>query len=281
MERIAIESREPAPGVRRGRRATAVATAVILTAIMAVAVPELSSARPAAVRDATSSLPTIGAHKGKPFVPILGNWDGTVDGFAASFQLRYDKTLPQRAGTPQYGLMHVVLLRPNACPRSSSRYAEQLVDGQTASEIGPWGSLRLSRFALTGGFSGRRSAELSARYKLASCSGALTWNMHPANRPQVNDGTWNLQFRNGQSGKFTVLGGGRLATSITLPSALTACNGLQGAVDLFIVANGSAKLSQSDLRMTVQFSRRTASGQLNAGGRGCEGGPIRFTASQR
>lgn len=281
METGAIDGRELAQAVRRRWRATAVATSVTVTALTAVALPGLSSARPAAGGGGGSSLPVIRAHRGKPFVPILGDWDGTVNGFPASFQLRYDTSLPQRAGRPQYGLMHVVVLRPNACPRSASHYAEMLVDGKLASEVGNWGSLGLARFQLGGSFTRRRSATLSSRYALASCRGTLTWIMHPANRRPVNDGTWNVHFSGGEAGEFTVHGGGRLAASITLPHALIACNGLQGAVDVFIAPNGAATVSQPGLRLTMQFSRRTASGKLNAGGHGCQGGPIRFTASQK
>jgi hypothetical protein len=255
--------------------------AASVTAAMAFALPGLSAARPTAAGPELSPLPTIKAHQGKPFVPILGDWEGTVNGFPASFQLRYDASLPQRAGTPQYGLMHVVVVRPNACPPRSSRYGEAVVDGQTASEIGPWGSLGLSRFDLGGGFTGRRSATLSGRFHLGSCSGRLIWNMHPVTRPQVDDGTWNVRFNSGATGKFTVMAGGRLATSVQIPAALTSCNGLEGAVDVFIAPDGSAKISNSALSLTMQFSRRTATGKLNSGGRGCAGGPIRFTASQQ
>jgi hypothetical protein len=281
MERGANGRRRLAPGVRGAWRVPAIAATLTVSAITAFALPGLSTARPAAAGSHSSSLPTITAHKGKAFVPILGDWDGTVDGFPASFQLRYDPSLPQRAGTPQYGLMHVAVLRPNACPSSSAHYGEAVVDGQTASEIGTWGSLGLSRFGLGGGFTGRRSATLSGRFSLPSCSGQLIWNMHPASRPQVDDGTWNVKFSGGATGKFTVLAGGRIATSIGIPTTLTACNGLQGAVDVFIAPNGTAKISNSVLSLTIQFSRRTATGKLNPSGSGCAGGPIRFTASQK
>jgi hypothetical protein len=272
-------SRSPKP--RRGWRAAAVTVTLAVAAITAFALPGLSAARPTTRRAQTSSLPTLQAHTGKAFVPILGDWEGTVNGFPASFLLRYDTNLPQRPGRPQYGLTHIVALRPNACPASSVRYSEAVVDGQIASQLGTWASLGLSPFGFGGGFTGRRAATLSSHFSLKSCSGELTWNMHPASRRVVNTGAWSVKFSGGATGKLTVLAGGRLATGFGIPAALTTCNGLEGAVDAFIAPNGTARISDSVLSLTMQFSRRTATGQLNAGGSGCAGGPIKFTATQK
>jgi len=268
------------PSARGGWRVPAVAVTLAVAAITAFALPGLSAARPAARRAQTSSLPTIQGHKGKPFVPTQRDREGTVNGFPASFLLRHDTSLPQLPGRPQYGLTHIVALRPNACPANSAAYSEAVIDGQVSSQIGARASLGLSRFGFGGGFTGRRAATLSGRYKLKSCSGQLTWNMHPANRRQVNTGTWTVKFNGGATGKVTVLAGGRLATAFKIPSALTSCNGLEGAVDAFIAPNGTAKISNSVLTLAIQFSRRTATGQLNSGGSGCAGGPIKFTARQ-
>jgi hypothetical protein len=281
METGTNRSRRFTPSVRRRWRAPTVTVTLAVAAITAFALPGLSAARPAARHAETSSLPTIQAHKGKAFVPTLGDWEGTVNGFPASFQLRHDTSLPQRAGRPQYGLTHIVVFRPDACPASSVRYSEAVVDGQLSSQLGSWGSLGLSHFGFGGGFTGRRSATLSSHYKLKACSGQLTWNMHPANRGQVNTGAWAVKFNGGATGKFTVLAGGRLATAFEIPAALTSCNGLEGAVDAFIAPNGTAKISNSVLSLTMQFSRRTATGQLNSGGSGCASGPIKFTATQK
>jgi hypothetical protein len=268
------------PNVRRGWRAPAVTVTLAVATIAACALPGLSAARPTTRRAETSSLPTLQAHTGKAFVPTLGDWEGTVNGFPASFQLRYDTALPQRPGRPEYGLTHIVALRPAACPASSVRYSEAVVDGLIPSQLGTWASLGLSGFGFGGGFTGRRSATLSSHFSLKSCSGQLNWNMHPASRRVVNAGAWNVKFNSGATGKLTVLAGGRLATAFALPAALTACNGLEGAVDAFIAANGTAKISNSVLNLTMQFSRRTATGQLNSGGSGCPNGPIKFTATQ-
>jgi hypothetical protein len=269
-----------AGSARRRWCAPAATLTLSVAAITAFALPGLSAARSATRRAETSSLPTIQAHKGKPFVPVLGDWEGTVNGFPASFLLRHDTSLPKLAGRPQYGLTHIAVLRPNVCPASSAAYSEAVVDGQVSSQIGTWGSLGLSRFGIGGGFTGRRAATLSSHYKLKACSGQLTWNMHPASRRQVNAGAWSVKFSGGATGKVNVLAGGRLATAFKIPAALTSCNGLEGAVDAFIAPNGTAKISNSVLSLTIQFSRRTATGQLNSGGSGCAGGPIKFTATQ-
>jgi hypothetical protein len=275
-----------------GRRAAtgstavaAVAAAGALGAGVFAAVPMSSASTSPSTT--TSTLPMAGVvtpkspirpHKGKSFIPILGNWEGTANGFPASFDLRYDPKLPARRGVPQYGITQLVTLRPSTCPVTRSRYRETLVTGRIPTEIGGFGSLGLTRFGFAGSFAKGTAAALSAHYRSGSCSGTQVWHMRPVMRSQVDDGMWRLQFRDGESDIFDVQAGGRLATSIKLPQALTACNGIEGNVDLFIAANGQAQLSQRDVRVTMSFSRKTASGQLDAGGRGCSHGPIHFTA---
>jgi hypothetical protein len=280
MEKGAIGRPGFTPKVRRRWRGTVIAASVAVTVVAAFTMPGSSAARQAtsAHRD-PAALPSITTRKGEAFLPTLGDWDGTVNGFPASFELTYDASMTQPPGTPQYGLLHVVVLRPNVCPPTPGHYAESVVDGKLSSKIGKYGSLGLSRFSFGGGFTGPRTATLSSHYNAGGCSGNLIWHMHPARRRPVDAGTWTLKFAGGESTPFTVLAGGRLATSIGLPKALTDCNGLEGAVDVFIAPNGVAKITQPSLKLTMRFSRRTASGQLNSGG-GCAGGPIRFTASR-
>jgi hypothetical protein len=275
-----------------GRRAAtgstavaAVAAAGALGAGVFAAVPMSSASTSPSTTTSTTPMagvvrpkPPIRPHTGKSFIPVLGNWEGTANGFPASFDLRYDSKLPHRRGVPQYGITQLVTLRPSTCPVTRSRYRETLVTGRNPTEVGGFGSLGLTRFGFAGSFTKGTAAALSARYRNGSCSGTQVWHMRPVMRSRVDDGAWRLQFRDGESDIFNVQAGGRLATSIKLPQALTACNGIEGNVDLFIAANGRAQLSQRDVRVTMSFSRKTATGQLDAGGHGCSHGPINFTA---
>jgi hypothetical protein len=288
MGRVRLIAGRRGEGRRAATGSTALAALAALAALGAgvfAAVPmSAASTSPsgttstAPVAQVVTPKPSIRPHKGKSFIPALGDWEGTANGFPASFDLRYDPKLPHRRAVPQYGIAQLVTLRPSSCPVTRSRYRETLVTGKIPIEIGPYGSLGLSRFGFGGSFTKRVAATLSARYRSGSCSGTQTWNMRPAMRAQVDDGAWRMQFRDGESDGFNVQAGGRLATSIKLPQALTACNGIEGNVDLFIAANGRAQLSQRNLHVSMRFSRKTASGQLDTGGSGCPHGPIRFIA---
>jgi hypothetical protein len=224
----------------------------------------------------------IMSRTGKPFIPVLGDWEGTVNGNPASFQLGYDTSFHRPNGLPSYGVGRVVAFLPSTCPAVASYHSESLINGAMSNNLGRYGGLGLSRFGFGGLFTGKRSATLTHGYAVKSCRGRLTWHMHPSNRLPVTTGGWKLQYTGGQSAAFSVGAGGRLAAAIPLPRALAKCNGARGAVDLFIEPSGRASISQSSLvRLSMRFSKRRASGQLNAGGRGCAGGPIRFTASAK
>jgi hypothetical protein len=222
-----------------------------------------------------SSHPTVVLRSGKSFRPALGDWEGTVNGLTASFQLSYGQT-PDGAS---YGIDHLVALRPAGCPAAVGHYVEDVISSAVATPFGAHGSLGLSRFKFGGGLSGSRSATLTRRYHVDGCSRTLSWTMHPANRRVVTDGAWKISYTGGGSGTFHVIGGGRLATAITVPSSITRCNGMAGKFDLFIGPKGTASISQAGLRATIEFTRRGGSGRINSDGAGCAGGPFRFRVS--
>ncbi|MFZ0040734.1 MAG: hypothetical protein WAK93_05465 [Solirubrobacteraceae bacterium] len=223
--------------------------------------------------------PPIKPRRGKPFIPVLGNWEGTENGLSASFELRYDPSLPDHPGVPKYGITQLVALRPENCPASNSPYRETLVTGRIPSEIARYGSLGLSRFGFNGAFKRASAAMLSGTYRNGSCSGTQVWHMRPVRRSTVDDGAWRLKFRDGETSTFSVQVGGRLATGLVLPQLLAACNGVHGRADVFIAASGRARVSESDLRISMRFSRKAASGELDAGGHGCPHGPFHFKAA--
>jgi hypothetical protein len=241
----------------------------------------LAFPQPAAGATPPLGLPRIQPRSGRAFVPSVGDWEGAADGFAASFELSYDPLLRRRAGIPQYGVSHVVLLRPDSCPVNPTSYAEEVIGGLTPGQIGAYGSLNLQSFGLLGTVTGAGSATVSGRYSALTCAGVLTWQMHPAQRVAVTDGLWTARFSDGESERFVVEAGGRLAVSLRLPVALARCNGLRGAVDLFIAADGTATYTGAGLVADVGFNGATAIGTLDSTGKGCAGGPVRFTASTR
>jgi hypothetical protein len=238
------------------------------------------AALPAVGVGAPTSAPTrpaVSNAKGKLFLPALGDWEGSVNGFPASFRLRYAHTA---SGALRYGLDKLAVLRPASCAVSPSRYQEDLIDSVNPNPLGRSGSLGLGRFGFGGQLNGARSATLTKRYRVDSCMGTLSWHMHPAKRVAVQDGRWRIRYRNGASGTFRVEAGGRVAAGIDIPSAVTDCNRLGGQFDLFIGPNGQAGLSQPNLRASIRFTKRRGSGTVDGGGRSCDKGPLRFNVSR-
>jgi hypothetical protein len=221
-----------------------------------------------------SSRPPITLRSGTSFRPTLGDWEGTVNGLPASFQLSYGQT--RSAG---YGIDDLVALRPAGCPATAGHYVEDVIASTVATPLRAHGSLGLSRLKFGGSLSGGRTATLTRRYRVGGCTRTLRWTMHPATRRAVTDGVWKVSYNGGGSGRFHVLAGGRLATALAVPTAMTRCNGLAGKFDLFIGPSGTARLSQTGLRATIQFTRRGGNGRINSDGAGCAGGPFRFRVS--
>jgi hypothetical protein len=263
--------------------AALILVAVALTVAMASATSAralratASSSRPSEAQTANPTPPGIQPAHGRPFIPIQGDWEGSANGFAASFSLVLDAVHQQRAGVPEYGITDLVMLRPLACPPDAAHYGESILGGRLPSVLGDHGSLGLSRFGLQGALEGKRSATLQGRYALPSCHGMLTWHMRPAVRRTVANGTWTVHYTGGEHSTFHVQAGGRLAAAIRLPRAIAACNGLAGTLDVFIGTDGGSAITQSGVTLKLRFANGSAKGTLSA--RGCEAGPLRVTAS--
>lgn len=208
---------------------------------------------------------------GHPFAPVLGDWEGTVNGSPVSFEVGVAP-----GARPRFTLDHLVALHPTTCPIASSSYSELIVTSARPTLVPISGSL--DSFGFTGRFSGRRTALLSSRYRVGRCSGRLRWTLHPARRAVVQDGVWHISYSDGETGRMRIVAGGRVLTALRIPQALERCSGTTGSIDLFIGAAGRAGLDAPHVRVSVRFSRRSASGRLNGGGAGCAGGPVRFTA---
>ena len=263
-------TKHPVPSV------AAITLVVVVVVVVVVAGLAAAAASATAAQPALPTPPAIQPSHGRSFIPIQGDWEGTANGFAASFNLVVDAVKQQRAGVPQYGIQDLVMLRPLACPPEPSHYGESILGGQLPSVLGDHGSLGLSRFGLEGAFTGERSAVLQGQYSLPSCHGMLSWHLHPAVRPAVANGTWTVRYSAGGHSTFHVRAGGRLATGVRLPDAIAACHGLEGTLDVFIGTQGGSAITQSGVTLKLRFTNGTAKGTLSASG--CKGGPLRVAA---
>jgi hypothetical protein len=195
---------------RRAPRRLSLAAALGAAALGAAAIlaaATASQARPAAL--AKPSPPAVQPRSGHPFIPVQGDWEGTANGFAASFNLVLDMMARQRAGVPQYGIQDLVTLRPVSCPPAPAHHAESIVGGRLPSPLGGHGSLGLARFGLQGSITGARSATLSGTYPLRGCRPTITWHMHPAKRRTVAAGTWTINWAGTEHSTFRIQAGDR------------------------------------------------------------------------
>jgi hypothetical protein len=222
----------------------------------------------------------------KPFVPRVGDWEGTVNGYPASFELVYEPGY-LAFGRPPYGFQNLATIIPSSCPLAANRYSEAVIGEHEVTPLGPAGSFPLARDGLAGGIQGPRSATLSRMFDIGNgigahrCKGTMTWAMHPASRRTVQDGSWTLQFAGGETESFTVLSGGRLASGITFPAALRHCGGPFGDANLFIAPTGAASIRElgGQFALSLSFSAaNAASGQITASKR-CGAFRLAMTAS--
>lgn len=267
------------PGRAHIRCAVALA-AISVTAVAVAAVTTLPAAAVSQARPITltkPSPPAVQPLRGRPFTPVQGDWEGTANGFAASFNLVLDATRRQRAGVPRYGIQDLVMLRPIACPPDPARYRETLMGGRLPSTLGRHGALGLDRFGVRGSLTGSHSATLGGSYELPGCRGTVTWHMHPAMRRTVADGTWTVHWPGGERASFHVQAGGRLATGIRLPHSVATCAGISGTLDVFIGVRGGSGTSQAGVALKLRFANEHAAGTLAA--RGCPG-VARVTAAR-
>jgi hypothetical protein len=222
----------------------------------------------------------------RPFVPRLGDWEGAVEGYPASFELVYQ---PGNLAfhLPPYGFADMATIMPASCPPTPNRYVESVIGEHELTPLGPGGSFPLASDGITGGLRGSESASLSRKFDTGregsarGCRGTLTWVMHPASRRTVQDGSWTLRFGDGESEPFTVLAGGRLASGIAFPSVLAHCGGPFGNVNLFVSPSGAAAVREQagQFAMSLRFTGAdAASGQLRASKR-CGAFHLAMTAS--
>lgn len=228
---------------------------------------------------AATSTPITPAH-GPKFVPQLGDWEGSVNGFPVSFELLSVPRFQTQRHLPPYGYTDIVALEPSGCPPSAGHYSEDSIAVGHAVAFGGRGGFSLTPVGFGGGLQGARSAVLDTTFRPSpGCSGRLVWHLHPANRGAVPDSRWKVRFSDGESSTFRVKDGGRLATKIRLPQGLARCGGPLGAVDVFIGARGNAAVVQAKLNMGLHFSGPTAKGKVAVPGASCHRPSLKLTAA--
>ncbi len=248
-------------------RPAAIAAALVFAASL------VAAARAQAA--SSSALPPITSSRHGSFVPKVGDWEGTVGGYPASFELVY---APEYAalGRPSYGYEDLTTLDPSSCPLAANEYSVGVVGDEEPTPLGPGGSFPLAAEGIGGGIAGSSSATLSSSFatgsRRAGCVGTLTRAMHPATRRTVQKGPWTLRFSDGESDSFQVTAGGRAATGIDFPPGLARCGGPRGNLNLFINATGAARLSgpRGSFVVALKFKGpRRASGRMTAPGSRC------------
>jgi hypothetical protein len=232
--------------------------------------------------------PAIRAH-GHRFVPVTGDWEGTADGYPASFELSYAPfySIP-------YGLDDLVRMAPGSCPAGVYPSASPVIDGGGLADLDPGGSLGAGRYNVHGGLTGARTATLWSKISYAgpvppACVRRLTFRMHPARRMKVDDGTWSLRFTGGETQTLSVTAGGRLADPVAIPPSTDVCYPdypvppaeLGDAFQLFIGPSGvaAAQFGYYGVTTTISFRKTTLSGQLVINNQTCHDSTFPLTGS--
>jgi hypothetical protein len=241
--------------------------------------------------------PTAAAHPRRPairvhghrFVPVTGDWEGTADGYPASFELSYAPfySIP-------YGLNDLVRMAPTSCPAGVLPPVSPVIDGGGLASLDPGGSLGADRYNVHGGLTGARTATLWSKITYAgtvppTCVRRLTFRMHPARRTKVDDGTWSLRYTGGGAQKLSVTGGGRLASPLAIPPSTDVCypnyptppGELGDSLQLFIGRSGVAtsQFGYYGIAATLRFRKTTLSGQLAINNQTCHDSTFPLTGS--
>ncbi len=237
--------------------------------------------------------------RGHAFIPATGDWDGTLDGLHASFQLI---GYPQGSayGASAFAVRDLVYQRPATCPPSLtdptlSTFVAYADGAPPYVLIARDGQFPFGTRSPYGSISGPARAQIvlgytaSATGSRAKCSGVLRFAMAPAHRTPVSDGTWRLTASDGSGGSFTVRGAGRIAYGVPLSNVIATCsNGttpgsFSGQAALFVHPDGTAEESVSgngaQIAVILRFnSPSSASGEYVATAGGCTPTALPFTA---
>lgn len=233
---------------------------------------------------------------GQPaFVPRLGDWEATTQGFHASFELvRNRRNLVY--GAAAYGIYDLVLSEPATCPTDATAVALTSAGSPRLQLlVSRAGAFPYRQGRRIGALTGTRSALVTAAVGTfgqgTTCRTHLRWRLQPTRRLPVTDGPWTISFSDGEHNHTTVSGGGR-ATSLGLPNVAATCAGVpgpiaQGGVDIFIPSNRRVdetlpESGGATLQLLWTFTSRTAgSGSLTANAPGCQPQTLSFVAQHQ
>ncbi len=235
------------------------------------------------------------------FVPAVGDWEGTLGGLHASFELlRYPHG--QAYGASAFAVRDLVYQRPATCPASLtdpnlSTFVAYADSPPPYVLVSSDGRFPFDARPLYGSITGPAHAAVDEAFTVGrpgsrtGCSGHLRFALAPAHRVPVADGTWRLTAQDGSGATFTVRGAGRIAYAIPLSSIVAHCsNGttpgsFSGELALFIHPNGTAGGATSGNGALMAVSLRftgpaSATGQYLAGAAGCSSTTLAFSATR-
>jgi hypothetical protein len=238
---------------------------------------------------------TIAPKGHRAFAPTVGDWDGTLGGLRASFELvRYPRGTA--FGASGYAIRDLVYQSPSTCPATKDptqstfvAYADQPPPFVL---VGKGGRFPFGTSSLYGSFGGATQATIDLSYstgKGARCSGRLRFSLSPAHRVPATDGVWRLTGADGSVGTFTVRADGRIAYGLPLSSLTAQCSpgttpgSFSGQVALFVHPDGTGSETVAGSGNRISLSLRfvtptTASGEYVASAPGCEQATLPFTA---
>jgi hypothetical protein len=256
----------------------------------------------ALVLGALLASPTVAAGgAASHFAPTVGDWEGTLHGLRASFQLvRYPHG--KAFGASGYAIQDLVYQSPATCPASLtdptlSTFVAYADAPPPFVLIGNNGRFPFGTSPLAGAFSGQTRASLNEPYTAAAgrskCSGTLHFSLSPAHRLPAADGTWRLTDQDGSGGTFTVRGAGRIAFGVPLANVTAQCSPSSGTIPgsfsgraaMFIRPSGASSETVSGNGATLAVRLRfvtatTASGTFTASATGCTPVTLAFTAAR-
>ncbi len=220
---------------------------------------------------------------GRSFVPALGDWSGSENGYPVSFQLLYKPRLGHHYDSSPYFFTDVAVLEPEVdthapgCPMvgASAGFFDEGID----EPLRAGGTLTLTngadvRLRITGPHTAVVSlADVYPKSSgvPAACNRRLSGAVRADKRRKVTDGTWSLQGSSAGAGAgstFTVRAGGRVASGVEFPTLPSTCgNSSIGSLVLYIEPDGKATLSKAGAySIALDFTGPgSASGQMSFG----------------
>jgi hypothetical protein len=231
--------------------------------------------------------PALRLH-GHRFVPVTGDWEGTADGYPASFQLLYEPgfSIP-------YAVENLVRFEPGSCPNGVYPSVSPLIDSEGPASMASTGSFGVGKYDVYGGLTGTRSAHLWSTISYEGtaqpgCLDRLDLHMHPAHRDRVRSGTWLLRYTD-VSQDVKVVGGGRIVEGIGIPPETDRCypnyitppSGLGDQLEAFIGPTGQASntFGYYGISVALNFEANTAAGQMVIHNQACPDASFPITAS--